>query len=762
MATRTLRASFDGGELGPELLGRLDLQKFQSGLQQCRNFTTRTHGPAVNRPGFEYVVEVKDSAKETRLLPFIFSPTQAYVMEFGDQYVRFHTEGATILEAAQNVTGATSANPVVLSIAAHGYANGDDIYVDGLPGDFAVLNGRFLKVANVAAGTFALQDALGANIDGSAFAAYTSGGTTARPLEVATTYLEAELFDIAIAQAADTVTIVHPNHVPRELVRVSATSWTLTDITFKPGIDPPASVTATATVGTGTTTYEYVATAVSETGLEESLASTSDSVTNNLDTAGNYNTITGDAVTGAVRYNIYKAQSGVFGYIGQTADITIGFIDDNIAPDMLNTPPINRTPFAATGDYPGAVGYFAQRRVFAGTDNQPQTMWLSRPGAPANLSYSIPSRDNDAFTFALDARQVNRILHLMPLTDLLALTNTGEWKVTSENSDAITPTTVAARQQGYTGAAAQSPIIAGSTVLYVRAQGAHVAAMKYALESNAYDSGDVSIYAPHLFDDYQIRDWTYQRAPQPVVWAARNDGTLLGMTYLPEQEVQAWHHHDTENGIFESVCAIPESTNEDMVYAVINRTIDGNTRRYIERMHVRRFATVEDAFFVDAGLTYDGAATDTITGLYHLTGETVNALVDGNVVKDLTVSAGSVTLPYEGEKVHIGLQITADLETLPIVLQAEALMQGQAKNVNRVAMRVDKSRGIWAGPDADNLTELAMRTSEAWGAPTNLATEEVDMTLLGDWNQDGAVFIRQEDPLPLSILSMVLEVAEGD
>lgn len=762
MAERTLRASFDGGELAPELLGRIDLEKYASGLKTCRNFITRPHGPAVNRAGMEFIVEVKDSSKATRLLPFIFSPSQAYIMEFGDQYVRFHTEGATVLEATQNVTGATSANPVVLTVAGHGYSNGDDVYADSLPGDFAELNGRFLKAANVTTNTFELTDALGVDIDGSGFAAYTSGGTAARPLETATPYLEADLFDLVIAQAADTVTITHPSYAPRELVRVSATSWTLSTVTFAPGIDPPANVTATATSGSGSDTHDYVVTAVSESGLEESLASTSDSCTNDLSTSGNYNTVTGDAVSGAVRYNVYKARSGIYGYVGQTDDITVGFIDDNISPDMLSTPPINRDPFTSADNYPGAVTYYAQRRIFAGTNNQPQNKWMSRPGAPANLSYSIPFKDDDSITFALDSRQVNRILHLVPMTDLLDLTNTGEWKITSQNSDTITPTTVAARQQGYTGASSRPPLVAGSNVLYVRAQGSHVSELKYALQSNAYDSSDVSIYAPHFFDGYTIDDWTFQRAPQPMVWAVRNDGVLLAMTYMPEQAVQAWHQHDTLDGLFESVCAIPESTNEDMVYAVIKRTVDGNTRRYIERLHVRRFSTVEDAFFVDSGLTYDGSATDTLSGLHHLDGETVVALADGNVVRDLTVAGGSVTLPSEASVVHIGLPITADLETLPVTLQADALAQGTVKSINRLYMRVEKSRGIFAGYDTDNLTELAPRTSEPWGAPTSLRTEEVDLTILGDWNQDGSVTVRQSDPLPLSLLSVTMEVAVGD
>lgn len=847
MANKIPRTSFDAGELGPELIGRLDLAKYQTGLKTCKNFLIRPHGPAVNRPGFEFVKEVKDSSKATRLMPFIFSPTQAYVMEFGDQYVRFHTEGATILEAAKAVTGATSANPPVVTVTSHGYANGDEPYVSALPGDFAALNGRFLRVANVTTHTFELQDERGVNIDASGFAAYTSGGTVARPVEVATPYLEADLFDLVISQSADTVTIVHPGYAPRELVRVSATSWTLGAITFAPDIDAPAVPAAVNTVGTGTVKHAYVVTAIAEDGLEESLATTEaigDSFTitgitqanpgiittsaahglavedliyvdagdmveittgyyrvdtvplattlsiktlagvvvdttaytayttggtvewafvkNDLLTTGNYNTITGVNVAGAVRYNVYKDRSGVFGYIGQTDDLTVGFIDDNIAADMLTSPPINPTLFNAADKYPGAVSNFAQRRVFAGSNDEPQTTWMSKPGAGANFSYSIPATDNDAITFALDARQMNRVLHLVPLTDLLELTNTGEWRISAGSADAITPSTVNARQQGYTGAAVVPPLIAGSTVLYVQSQGAHVAAMRYALESNAYDSADVSVYAPHLFDGFTISDWTFQRAPQPVTWAVRSDGALLGLTFVPDQEVQAWHKHDTLKGSFESVCSIPESTNEDMVYGVVNRTVDGLQKRFIERMHVRSFASVEGAFFVDSGLSYSGSATTTITGLWHLEGETVNALADGNVVTGLTVANGSVTLPDESSEVHVGLQIIADIETLPLVLQAEALGQGQVENINRVYLRVDKSRGIWAGPDADNLRELPMRTSEAWGDPVELFTGEVDLTVDGDWNQDGTLLVRQADPLPLSILSMVLEAAVGD
>lgn len=763
---KTLRASYGSGVLSPELFGRIDLARFQSGLKTCHNFITKPHGPAVNRTGFEFVKEVKYSNKATRLLPFIFSPAQAYVLEFGDLYARIHTEGATVLEAAQSVTGATSADPVQLTIAGHGYANGDEVYVASLPGDFAVLNGRYLRVTNVAANTFDLLDEWGNNVDGSGFAAYTSGGAAARPLEVTTPYLEADLFDLRIAQAADTVTITHPDYAPRELVRVSATSWTINTITYAPGIAAPTGVTATPTGGGGTT-YTYVVTALSAGGLEESLQSATASCTNATPlSSANYNTVTGTNVSGAVRYKVYRkdTNTNIYGYMGQTDDLTVGFIDNgSVSPDVTLSPPINQTPFGATGDYPTAVGYFDQRRFFAGTDNAPQTTWGTRPGTSSNLSYTIPAQDDDSLNFTLDAVQMNQIAHIVPLTDLLLLTNTGEWKVVAADNGALTPSNLSARRQGNTGASECIPVVAGNTVLYVNARGAHVSAVRYAMESNAYDSADVSVYAPHLFDNYTITNWTYQRAPMPVVWAVRSDGTLLGFTFQPEQEVQSWHTHGTKDGTFESVCAIPESTNEDMLYVVAVRTVDGATKRYIERMHTRDFTIVEDAFFVDSGLSYDGSATTTITGLWHLEGEDLVALADGDVVSTgLTVTNGSVTLPNSASKVHLGLQITADVETLPLVMQAEALAQGVVKNVNHVYTRIHNSGVFKVGPDEVRLRDLPLRTNEPWGSPIALVSETVDILLDGDWNDTGGVLVRQDRPLPLSLLSMVLDAELGD
>lgn len=676
---KTLQRSFAGGEVTPEFFGRIDDVKYATGAAKVRNFITLPHGPATNRPGFAFVRAVKTSAKRTRLIPFSYSTTQTMVLEFGDGYIRFHTQGGTLLSAGV-------------------------------------------------------------------------------PYEVTTPYAEADLFDLHYVQSADVLTLVHPNYEPRELRRLAATNWTLTTISFAPELSAPGSPTATATVGTGTTTYKYKVTAVSSTGLDESLASAEASCTNDLLTTGNYNTVTWSSVSGAARYNVYKEASGLFGYIGQ-ADGT-SFVDDNIAADFSKTPPVSNNPFSGSGNYPGAVSYFEQRRVFAGTTNKPQNIWFTRSGTESNLSYSIPTRDDDAIQFRVAAREANTIRHLVPLGDLVMLTGSAEWRITSVNSDVLTPTTTSVRTQAYVGANNVQPVIVNNNLIYAAARGGHVREMAYNDAAAGFVTGDLSLRAPHLFDGLNIVDAALTKSPTPIVWMVSSSGKLLGFTYVPEQQVGAWHQHDTD-GTFESIAVVAEG-DEDALYAVVKRDINGSDVRYVERMASRLFTDAEDAFFVDAGATYSGSPATTISGLSHLEGETVSILADGAVHPRRTVSGGQITLDQAASVVHIGLPITADLQTLPLAAGIDnAMGQGRFKNVNKAWLRVYRSSGIFVGPDSDNLTEAKQRTTELYGSPPELKSEEIPVMLTPSWADSGQVFIRQVDPLPLTIVSLTLEVALG-
>jgi len=810
---RILSRSFGGGELTPEFFGRIDDAKFQTGLSLCRNFITLPHGPVANRPGFAYVNAVKTSPKATRLIPFSYSTTQTMVLEFGDGYIRFHTNGATLTTGA--VTAWATTTPYVL-------------------GDLRSNGGiNYYCVVSHTSGTFATDLAAGRW--------YALTGTT---YEIPSPYVEADLFNLHYVQSADVLTICHTSYAPRELRRYGATNWQLSTITFASTLSAPTGVAVVAT-GSGTPTYKYVVTSVGTNGIDESLASSIVTCTNNLLTSGNYNTVSWTAASGAQRYNVFKFSGGLYGYIGQSDATT--FVDDNIVADMGKTPLISNNPFSSSGNYPAAVSYYEQRRCFAGTSNYPQNIWMTRTGTESNMGYALPTLDDDSINFRVAAREANTIRHIVPLTNLVLLTSAAEWRVTSVNSDAITPTTVSVRPQSYVGASNVQPVIINNNLIYAAARGGHMRELAYSWQASGFVTGDLSLRAPHLFDNLTISDMCYAKSPQPIVWAISSNGKLLGLTYVPEQQVGGWHQHDTD-GTFESCCVVAEG-NEDVLYVVVKRTINSASVRYIERMHTRQFTDPADAFFVDSGSTFNAANTsvttitvsggttwgpeenltltasaplfaypattdvndaivftdasgnsyrltiyqttsttvalarvdvtlaaayrntatavyafarDSISGLSWLEGKSVNILVDGAVHPRRIVTSGAISLDRAGSKVQVGLPITSDITTLPWNAQIDAAFgQGRTKNVNKVWLRVFRSSGIFAGPDADNLIEAKQRSTEPYGTPPALKSDEILISITPQWNNSGQVFVRQADPLPLTVVSMTLEVALG-
>ena len=684
MATiRTLSRSFAGGEVTPEFFGRIDDLKYQTGLAKCQNFIPLPHGPAANRPGFAFVRAVKFSNQATRLIPFSFSTTQTLVLEFGQGYIRFHTQGGTVL-------------------------------LSGVP------------------------------------------------YEVATPYNAADLFDIHFVQSADVLTLVHPAYPPRELRRLGATNWVLSTISFVPTLLAPTGVSVTATRAVSPNNlrpYFYKVSTVGDDGKEESLASSQaqTNIDNNLLQSGAFNTITWSAASGAKRYKIYKEDNGLFGYIGETTALT--FRDENITADLSLTPPEASDPFQGTGNYPGAVSYHQQRRAFAGTTNRPQNLWMTRSGTESNLTFSLPTRDDDAIAVRVAAREANTIRHIVPLNELLLLTSSAEWRVQSANSDVLTPSSISVKPQSYIGSANVQPVVVNNTVIFAAARGGHLREMAYNWQAGGYLTGDLSLRAPHLFDGFTLVDMAYAKSPYPLVWAVSTSGKLLGLTYVPEQQVGAWHQHTTD-GTFESICVVAEG-DEDVLYAVIRRTVNGNSVRYVERMRTRQFATQADAFFVDAGATYSGPAVTIISGLSWLEGKTVSILADGAVHPQRVVTGGVITLDNPASKVQVGLPIEADLQTLPLAFETQAYGQGRMKNVNKVWLRVYRSSGIFVGPNVGELVEAKQRTTEPYGSPPALKSEEIQVVLTPTWADSGQVYVRQADPLPLLIVAMTFEVAIG-
>lgn len=916
MTQKAYARSFAGGEIAPLMFGRLDLGKFQTGLQKCLNFEVTPQGPVESRPGFEFVNKAK--ALGAALIPFVYNSTQAFSLEFGPLYIRFHTNGGTLLETGKAIAGITVATPGVLNVVAHGYLAGDGVFLATV-GGMTSLSSRWATVASVVdADHVTLNDMFGNPISTTGLPAYAGGGTIARIYTIVSPYAAADLFDLHYVQSADVLTIAHQGYPVQELRRLGATSWTLTAPSFVPTIATPAAPTAsTGGPGGGTpTSHTYVTTAVAAGTLEESKASTSVTLSDDLTVAGNFNDVQTALVPGAIRYNIYELQSGIYGYIGQTDGSS--FRNANITPDLSKTPPLASNPFAlgaivsvpvtaggagygggvitattmtaggsgytspptvtasgggsgatftavltagavtsitinngglgyvaptltltggggtgatatatasttgtvtlgvadpngtgaalspviangviiavrvdaggsgytapvvsviaafggvgatfgvpvttGTTTNPQAVSYFEQRRCFGGSGTLPQTLWATRSGTESNMTYSIPTRDDDTITARIVAREANVVRHLVPLNDLLAFTSGGVWRIAASDGGALTPATFSVKPQSYVGASMVQPVVTSASVLYAPARGSRIREVSFQWQTQRYQATDVSVLAPHLVDYFGVQQIAYASTPNQILWAVRSDGQLLGLTYQPEHDVRAWHQHDTP-GLFKSICVIPEG-DEDGVYAMIERTINGQTVQYIERKHSRQFSTLADAFFVDSGATYSGAPAGTMTGLWHLEGESVVALADAGVEPVQTVTNGTITLQAPASTVHAGLGYNCDLQTLPLSLEGMAAFgQGSTKNINGWAMRVLQSSGIQSGPSFDKLREYPQRTQDDdYGSAPGSINGVVRMKLSPQWQEDGAICVRQANPLPLTVLSLMPEVAVG-
>ena len=411
---------------------------------------------------------------------------------------------------------------------------------------------------------------------------------------------------------------------------------------------------------------------------------------------------------------------------------------------------------AVAGNFPAATTYFEGRRVFGGSRSQPQDIWMTASGTESDLTYSIPTVDSDRIYFRIASREVSSIRHLVPLSQLVMLSSSTEYRLTPVNDDALTPASISVRPQSSVGAAYPAPSLVNNTVVFAAARGGHMRDLGYNRDVLGYLSGDISIRAGHLFDGYTIVDQAHSKAPLPVVWCVSSSGKLLGVTYLPEEGIGAWHQHTTPAaGLFESVAVIPEG-DEDAVYVIVNRSIGGISARYVERLSDEfRADSLADAFFLDCGVTYQGAATTTVAGLDHLEGELVSYLADG-VAGTGTVTSGVLTLSTAATKVHIGLGYDTKIQTLPLsMMRVDAFGTGRQKNINQIWVRLFESGAFTAG--AVGQTQRPSRTP-ASGAIENGIHPVV---LSGNWNDDGQIVIQQSDPLPLTVAGLTIEVASG-
>lgn len=769
MAENFIKTSFAGGELSTTLYARVDLEKYQVGAALLRNFFVDYRGGASNRTGTKFIARARaPNTTIVRMIPFVVAQVQAYAVEFGNFYARFYSNGAQVTEATTAITGATQANPCVVTDVAHGYANGEEVYITGV-GGMTQLNNKNYLVQNVTANTYELQNLDNVNTNSIGFGVYTAGGTAARIYTLSTPYADTDLKLLKFVQSADTMTITRAGFAQRNLKRTGPSSFTLTAITIAATIASPTGLAVTP-VTAGGYHYGYTVTAVNASGTEESLESASAVATSVIldQTLGKVVALTWNVVAGASSYNIYKwgpipiavANNSIGGYIGSsTANL---FTDNNIAPDFSKTAPLGYNPFVSS-NYPGCVTYFQQRRVYGALATGLESLVMSQTGNYDNFNKSLSPKASDSIQASLASLQVNTIQHMVPMSSGLVVFTTGGAFLTSGGGSAggaITPSNVTALPQASTGIHDNvPPIVVNYDILFVQAKGCNVRDLAFNFYTNTFYGTDRSTLASHLFFGRMIKEWAWGEEPFKLVWAVRDDGKLLSLTFVPEQEVYGWTQHDTQ-GTFESVCTIPEG-DEDAIYLVVNRTIGGIAKRYIERFASRKFTSSIDAWFVDCGLQYNGTPVTTVSGLDHLIGKTVVIVADGQVVPSQVVSAtGTVTIVTPASVITVGLGFQAQLKTLRLD-RGEPTVQGQRKLLIDLVMRVDNSRGLKAGIDFNYLNEVS-EMQIPYSAPITLISADEYLLLPGDWNEDGIICIQQDYPLPTTVLGIIPEWLRGD
>lgn len=744
-----VQPSFAAGVISGDVAARVDLEKYKSAILEGLNVIPRAHGLMYKRMGTIFCGEVKDSAKKTRLMKFSSSVEDEYLLELGNLYTRIWKDGAYISQEVTtpfaeadlvDVNKTQSADVMYLCSGKYPvktltrYAENDWRFADYAfkLGPFRAINpdttAKITPSATSGSVTLTCTNAV--------FEAGHVGGliklTQYVAAQSASGTFSATGSTSAIGCGEDWKVITHGTWAGKVVVEQSTdggTTWTL--------------------LRSYTSASDYNATesgTVEEKCLIRARVETYTSGTVTIDlTAYPYDWDGVATITAVTSATVATAttQKG-FANTSATADWNFGAWSDKYG-----------FPYAST--------FWQDRFCLGGTKTDKQTVWLSRTGDYPN--FGVESADGEvladsAITLPLVSRQQQQVRYLVPLSDMIALTQSTEWRISS-GGEAVSPSNAIPSAQTYRGCANVSPLFVGNKIIYVQDRGTTVRDMGYTYAEDSYTGVDLTILARQLVEDFEIVDMDYQQEPDSIIWFVRSDGKLLSLTYNKEQDVYAWSLHETD-GYFESVCCVSGDAQDD-VYFVVRRTVNGATKRYIERLAPRLNETTAANYVqVDSAKQItNGVATATITGLSHLEGTEVMVLADGQEHPNLTVTGGQITLQFAATNVTVGLPYTfrAKLPNVEMQLK-DGTLQGRAKKVNSVILRLKNSLGGAIGPSWNELDDLRFEPYVGDGA-VELYSGDFEVQFPGYFDLTGTVCIEHVSPYPLAIQSIVRCITLG-
>lgn len=681
--------SFMGGEYSPICAARTDLERYKIGLETCRNAIIHPTGGVSNRPGFRMIAPTKTQNMPSRMVKFIFSTSQVFFIEFGNFYCRFYTNRAqvqatgvsaygagtayiignfvTYLGATyyciQNGTGQTPSSSPLYWVAQTAYE---------IPTPYAqadINNLRFEESADfiyithqsypqmilerLGTANWSLVSYLSQVIDGPFLS---ENDDTTWTLTTNVTALNATGIMVAnkptfnsgqigaLWRKTDYIQGQSTQHSSTGTDNSSSipcfTSWLLT----------------TNGTWTGTVTLQMSEDGGSTwTQLQQFISSNNFNVeTSNTESVTNHLVpfllrVACVISSGTVQVNLSSLPYFQDGFVKITSYTSTTQVGIQVLQQLGLTGP---TPTWAEGawstyrGYPGRARFYQDRLCFAGSPNDPDTAWLTASGDYISFINSSPSEDSDGIDVALTSRQLNAINGLVAFQTLLALTSSASWGISPISGAALTPETIDISIQDYHGSDGPDPVVIGNEAIFAEFQGHVIRSIVYQFAYSAFTSSEINIFARHLLEDWSVLDMCYQQNPDNIVWFLRSDGKLLGLTYLKEQEVVAWHHHDT-NGTFESMAAAPGATYTEM-WVTVNRP----NGRFVEVLEKRIVDDVRQSFFLDNGISnvptvlFVTAATQTnpinVTVPSH--GQSTGATVEFDSVVGLTANGAQSTL----------------------------------------------------------------------------------------------------------------------
>lgn len=734
--------AFNSGEFSPLMAGRVDVKYYASACRKMRNMIPAKQGPAIFRGGTRFVAEVKNSANRTWLAEFKFNVEQAYVLEFGNQYVRFFSN--------------------------HGV-------VESAPGV---------------------------------------------PLEVATPYTAADLvdadgnFELRFVQSGDVIYICHPDYAVRKLTRTGAAAFNITTLSAAGGpfkdVDPANTVTVYASAATGagiTLTANSAIFTAAKVGQQIYIEQrNTDDVKqwesgkavalNDLRRSDgkNYKALNA-ATTGSVKptHSVGAKYDGDAGVQWQFQDPGYGWATITaVAVDGLSATAtvVSQLPFGCVGagqastrwawsawsseeGWPTTVTFHRERLVFA----RGRQLWFSVAGDFENFNRKDDGglvADDMAIVRELTSNQSNRIEWMESSDAALLVGTAGDEhaivEITSSEPFSATNSR-AVKQSGY-GSRHIPPVRVGEGVLFVQKAGRKIRDMVQAESVNErWIAGDVTVMAEHITRG-GVGWMAYQQEPNSIVWAGRNsDGALIGMTLDRQQDVRGWHPHPLgANGVAECGACIPTPTaDRDELWLIVRVVVNGATKRYVvymEHYHEEGDA-LEDAFYVDYGLTYEGPAVSVLSGLGHLEGMTVKVLTNGATHPDRVVTGGSITLATgrTATKVHVGIGYRGIVSPMPIEAgSSNGSAQAKKQRVTHLGIRFFETLGAKYGrDDGSRLDVVQFRSgSDPMGAPPPLFSGDMVVPFPDGNENGGRVTVIQDDPLPCCVVALIPDTEVQD